>query len=85
MDKLLAKAEVKITPYSFRHHCITVLYENPDVSEETLEAISGTIPATLKRHYSHIRNDAKRKALQALERIAPQSVQGKVSSWKQAK
>jgi integrase len=84
MDKLLAKAEVKITPYSFRHHCITVLYENPDVSEETLESISGTIPATLKRHYSHIRNDAKRKALQSLEKIAPLRATGKLSSWKQA-
>lgn len=82
MDKLLEKAQIKITPYSFRHHCITTLYENPDVSEETIEAIAGTIPATLKRHYSHIRNDAKRKALQALEKIAPNRVHGGASSWK---
>jgi len=85
LDKLLEKAQVDITPYSFRHHCITTLYENPEVSEETIEAISGTIPATLKRHYSHIRNDAKRKALAALERIAPQKSQASISNWKRAK
>jgi integrase len=84
MDKLLEKAQVKITPYSFRHHCITVLYENAEVSEETIEAISGMIPQTLKRHYSHIRNDAKRKALAALERIATPKSHDPISSWKRA-
>lgn len=53
--------------YDLRHHCLTKLLENPDVSESTAEAIAGHISHDMKRRYSHIRRDAMRTALAALD------------------
>src|SRR5262249_5870642 len=74
LRELLAAAEIKISAYSFRHHAITKLLENPDVSEEVAEAIAGHISHRMKKRYSHTRIEARRAAVAALERIAPKSV-----------
>lgn len=71
LRELLAAADVKISFYSFRHHAITKLLENPDISDETAEAIAGHISERMKKRYSHTRLHVKRAAVEALERIAP--------------
>jgi hypothetical protein len=43
--------------------------ENPDVSEETVEAIAGHVSHRIKRRYSHIRIEHKRAAIAALGRV----------------
>jgi len=52
--------------YDLRHHAITVLLENADVSDETAEAIAGHISREMKKQYSHIRIEARRAAVEAL-------------------
>ncbi len=53
--------------YDLRHHAITALLENPHVSEETVEAIAGHISREMKKRYSHVRMDARRKAVSQLD------------------
>ena len=48
-----------------RHHAITELVES-QASERTIMAIAGHFSARMLEHYSHIRMDAKRKALDAI-------------------
>jgi integrase len=84
LRELLATAGIKGSAYMFRHHAITKLLENPDVSEETAEALAGHISQRMKKRYSHTRMHVKRAAVEALQKIAPKSVKD-VSSWKQAK
>jgi integrase len=74
LNEMLVAAGLHISAYSFRHHAITKLLENPDVSEETAEAIAGHISHRMKKRYSHTRIEVKRAAVEALERIAPKSV-----------
>jgi integrase len=52
--------------YDLRHHAITVMLENPEVSDETAEAIAGHISREMKKQYSHIRIEARRAAVEAL-------------------
>jgi integrase len=72
--EMCVAADIKISPYCLRHHAITKLLENPDVSEETAEAIAGHISHKVKKRYSHIRIEFKRSAVMALEKISPKSV-----------
>jgi integrase len=74
LREMLSLAGLHISAYSFRHHAITKLLENPDVSEETAEAIAGHISHRMKKRYSHTRIEVKRAAVAVLERIRPQSV-----------
>lgn len=71
LREMLAVADIRISAYSFRHHAITKLLENPDVSEETAESIAGHISHSMKKRYSHTRLEVKRAAVEALCRIAP--------------
>lgn len=48
-----------------RHTAITVLGES-DASEQTVMAIAGHVSRKMLEHYSHIRMDAKRRAVAAL-------------------
>lgn len=52
--------------YDLRHHAITCMLENPNVSEETVEDIAGHISAAIKKQYSHVRIKAKREAVAVL-------------------
>lgn len=74
LREMLVLANIRISGYSFRHHAITKLLENPKVSEETAEAIAGHISQRMKKRYSHVRIEVRRSAVEALERIAPKSV-----------
>jgi len=51
--------------HDLRHHAITELAES-QASERTIMAIAGHISPRMLDHYSHIRMDAKRRALEAL-------------------
>jgi len=84
LNEMLVAANLRISGYSFRHHAITKLLENADVSEETAEAIAGHISHRMKKRYSHTRIEVKRAAVEALERIAPKGTHSPVKSTKQA-
>lgn len=67
-DEMLAAAGIQISAYSYRHHAITKLLENPEVSEKTAEALAGHISQKMKDRYAHIRMDVKRQAVEALRK-----------------
>jgi integrase len=69
-DEMCAAAGIKVTQYSYRHHAITKLLENPDVSEETVEAIAGHVSPEMKKRYSHTRLNVRKAAVDALVRIS---------------
>ncbi len=56
--------------HDLRHHCITRLAE-AGVPEQTLMAISGHVSRQMLEHYSHIRMQAKRKAVKAIDSLRP--------------
>jgi integrase len=56
--------------HDLRHHCITKLAEK-GVPEQTLMAIAGHVSKEMLEHYSHIRMQAKREAVAALEPRPP--------------
>ena len=49
-----------------RHTFITDLAESPDVSDETIRDLAGHVSKQMLKHYSHIRMEAKRKALEGI-------------------
>jgi integrase len=53
--------------HDLRHHAITELAES-QASEQTIMAIAGHVSLKMLAHYSHIRLEAKRRALDALSR-----------------
>jgi integrase len=55
--------------HDLRHHCITKLAE-AGTPDHTLMAISGHVSREMLEHYSHVRMEAKRNAVAALERKA---------------
>ena len=52
--------------HDLRHHCITKLAE-AGAPEETILAIAGHVDRKMLEHYSHIRMDAKRKAVALID------------------
>ena len=51
--------------HDLRHHAITELAES-QASDQTIMSIAGHVSAKMLGHYSHVRLDAKRKALDDL-------------------
>jgi integrase len=51
--------------HDLRHHAITELAES-QASDQTVMAIAGHVSSKMLAHYSHVRLDAKRRALDAL-------------------
>jgi integrase len=66
--------------YDLRHHAMTALLENPDVSEETVEDIAGHISKKMKKRYSHIRMKYKRAAVEGLGKKPPQAIKAEKST-----
>ncbi len=56
--------------HDLRHHAITELAESL-ASYQTILSISGHVDPRMLRHYSHVRLDAKRKALDGLSTGVP--------------
>ena len=61
----LKRAKLQIRFHDLRHTCITELAES-QASEHTLMAIAGHVSRKMIEHYSHIRTEAKRAALDAI-------------------
>lgn len=53
--------------YDLRHHALTKIYEQPEVSEQVATEIAGHEGTKMRAHYSHIRLSMKQKALDAIE------------------
>jgi integrase len=57
--------------HDLRHHAITELAES-QTSDSTIMALAGHVSRKMFEHYSHVRQDAKREAVNVLSRKAPQ-------------
>jgi integrase/DNA-binding protein Fis len=53
--------------YDLRHHAITQMLENPNVSEQTVKDMAGHVSKRILETYSHIRKERKREAVTELE------------------
>lgn len=58
--------------HDLRHSSITMLAEG-DASEQTIRSIAGHLSQKMLEHYSHIRKDAKKRALAALGQQTPKT------------
>jgi integrase len=65
----LKRSGLQLRFHDLRHTCITKLAES-QASEQTLMAISGHVSRRMIEHYSHIRMEAKRAALDAIAKAA---------------
>jgi integrase len=59
--------------YDLRHHAITLLLEDEDVSERTVIELAGHVSRQMLERYSHIRMRTKREAVDALARKGSQN------------
>jgi len=73
--RALKDAKLSIRFHDLRHTCITKLAEG-QASEQTLMAIAGHVSRKMLEHYSHIRMEAKRAALDAIAAQPPEAVLG---------
>lgn len=67
--------------HDLRHTAITKLAETPS-GEQTIMAIAGHVSRRMLEHYSHIRLEAKRAAVEAIS--TPVFVQGGAKNWAQS-
>jgi integrase len=58
-----------LRPHDLRHHAITKLAESSEASEQTIMAIAGHVSREMLEHYSHIRQEAKRRAVESLDNV----------------
>ena len=81
----LKRAKLQIRFHDLRHTCITKLAES-QASEHTLMAIAGHVSRKMIEHYSHIRLEAKRAALDAIAAQPTQAVfePGGAQNWAQS-
>ena len=76
-DKLREAAGMPhLRMYDLRHHAITRLLEDEDVSERTVIEIAGHVSRAMLERYSHIRMNTKRQAVDALAKKTSQAVSG---------
>jgi integrase len=71
----LKRAGLELRFHDLRHTCITKLAES-QASEQTLMAIAGHVSRKMIEHYSHIRMEAKRAAVDAIAAQPLQAVIG---------
>ena len=70
--EIVAAAELPgFRMYDLRHTAITNILQSPEVSEETAKSIAGHISVRMLQHYSHVRLEAKRKAVEAIRWKSP--------------
>jgi integrase len=66
-----------LRPHDLRHHAITKLAEPPEASEQTIMAIAGHVSREMLEHYSHVRQEAKRRAVVSLDNVTITAQLGK--------
>jgi integrase len=71
-----------LRPHDLRHHAITKLAESSEASEQTVMAIAGHVSREMLEHYSHIRQQAKRKAVASLDNV---TITSQLAKWEAAK
>ena len=69
-----------LRPHDLRHHAITKLAESSEASEQTIMAIAGHVSREMLEHYSHIRQEAKRKAVASLDNV---TITSQLAKWKE--
>src|SRR5216684_1636122 len=67
-------AGVRYRWHDLRHTFISCLAERPEISEQTIMSLAGHVSRSMLARYSHIRNQAKQSAIEALERGASAAV-----------
>jgi integrase len=76
----------KLQMYDLRRTAITVLLENPEISDETVEEICGHVPGSCtKKRYSYIRVKARKAAVDALLPVKAEPRKRPVKSEKPTK
>jgi integrase len=78
--RALRDTGLQVRFHDLRHTCITKLAEG-QASEQTLMAIAGHVSRKMLEHYSHIRMEAKRAALDAIAQ--PVFDDGGAQNWAQ--
>jgi integrase len=68
------QAGVECRIHDLRHHFISALAQT-QTPDATIQAISGHLSRKMLEHYSHVRLEAKHRAVEALDAIAAQPVQ----------
>jgi integrase len=68
------QAGVECRIHDLRHHFISALAQT-QTPDATIQAISGHLSRKMLEHYSHVRLEAKRRAVEALDDFAAQPVQ----------
>jgi integrase len=66
-----AKANVKGRWHDNRHTFITCLAESGQAGDETISDMAGHVSKSMLKHYSHIRMEAKRRAVESI--VSPTS------------
>ncbi len=69
-----------LRPHDLRHHAITKLAESPEASEQTIMAIAGHVSREMLEHYSHVRQQAKRKAVESLDN---DTITSQLAKWEE--
>jgi integrase len=79
------KAGLSLRFYDARHSFVTRLAENPAISEETIRQLAGHVSPRMLSRYAHIRAQARRDAIAALEQRqdTPFSADG-AQNWAQS-
>lgn len=74
-ERLRQAAELpQLRMYDLRHHVITKLLEDENVSERTVIELAGHVSRAMLQRYSHIRMRAKKEAVDALTKKGPQGL-----------
>ena len=68
------QAGVECRIHDLRHHSISALAQT-QTPDATIQAISGHLSRKMLEHYSHVRLDAERRAVESLDAMAGQAVQ----------
>jgi integrase len=66
-----------LRPHDMRHHAITRLAES-QASEQTIMSLAGHVSREMLEHYSHIRMEAKRRAVESLDNV---TITSQLEKW----
>jgi len=68
----LASAAIAGLCFNDLRHCAITKLAESEASDQTIRSIAGHLDRKMLEHYSHIRNAAKRKAVEAISSYDPQ-------------
>lgn len=68
-----------LRPHDLGHHAITKLAESSEASEQTTMSIAGQVSRKMLNHYSHIRQEAKRKEVASLDNV---TIASRLPKWR---